>query len=259
MQFRRNPANSQPENTGRPDGAPVHRSLIQSIGLLGVFFFVGATSAVAITTAGASARATHLHYDAFLSGVPIGTAIVTVDVDSGRYRISGTARSQGVAHLFSGWRSDFLAVGMIEAGQPVLGAYAYDEREKKKHRVLWLTDGTVRQVKNNEVRPSRPTQTGTDILTAFFLAPDCWSDRQLHTGRYSYRITGKPSKHPDGCHFVVTDDDGDRSRFHVRFGEFNGLRVPVEATTRGFLRGSVRLRTGQEKQTTVDVQLADRQ
>ncbi len=207
------------------------------------------------------ARAATLHYDAFLSGLPIGSAVVDISVSKDAYRIAGTAASQGVAHLFSDWRSDFLAAGQLQNGTPALASYAYDEREKKKHRVLWLSAGTVRHVKNGQVRPSHPVRTGTDILTAFFLQGDCWRDRQLHTGRYSYRVTGRSSSEGDGCHFEVSDSDGDRSRFHVRFGEHDGIRVPIEARSKGLLRARIKLRPvtvpPPEDQNTVDMLLAE--
>jgi hypothetical protein len=198
-----------------------------------------------------------LHYDAFLSGIPIGSAVVEISISDHAYRVSGTASSQGVAHLFSDWRSDFLAAGRFQHEKPVLTSFAYDEREKKKHRVLWLSADTVRHVKNGLVRASHPVQGGTDILTAFFLQADCWNERQLHTGRYDYRVTGRPSSETDGCHFEVSDEEGDRSRFHVRFGEQDGLRVPIEARTKGLLRGRIKLRPA-DKSASIDRAPEDR-
>jgi hypothetical protein len=181
---------------------------------------------------------------------------VTIDQTANTYRITGTASSQGVAHVFSDWRTDFLAAGEILGGTPLLTMYAYDERERAKHRVLWLSAGRVSHVKNGQVRPSHAVSTGTDILTAFFVQPDCWTDRQLHTGRFSYRITGRPSRQDGGCHFEVTDSDGDRSRFHVRFGMREGRRVPVEAITKGLVRGRIKLRRAVEP--SAEVLMAER-
>ena len=252
MQFRRNPVlfsavpTALPASTGRRNGAPLYRLLYPLCLIL----------LALILTPGFS-RAASFHYDAYLSGVPIGSAVVLIELDAQDYRISGTASSQGVAHLFSDWRSDFLAAGTVSAGHPMLSAYAYDEREKKKHRVLWLSEGTVRQVKNGRVRPAHPKHAGMDVLTAFFLQADCWKERQLHTGRYSYRVTGRQSAKQDGCHFEITDSDGDRNRVHVRFGEHNGWRVPIEATTRGLLRGRILLRD--QPAAMADLTLAERQ
>ena len=199
-----------------------------------------------------------LHYDAYLSGIPVGSAVVEIDLGVNAYRISGVAHSQGVAHLLSDWRSDFLATGHLRDQAPILTAYAYDERERKKHRVLWLADGQVRHVKNDQVRPAHPVRPGTDILTAFFLQADCWREKALHTGRFDYRIRGRPSSKAGGCHFELQDSDGERSRFHVRFGRHQGLRVPIDASTSGLLRGRIKLRTaGGAPATEPDVLMAN--
>ncbi len=228
MQFRRNPNASHASNGRKPLAGASCRFL----------------TALLILSLSAHARsATTLHYDAYLSGVPIGSAIVEIELDAHTYRISGVAYSEGVAHLFSDWRSDFLAAGKLQNEAPLLTAYAYDERERKKHRVLWLSNGSVRHVKNDQVRPAHPVRPGTDILTAFFLQADCWPEKVLHTGRFSYRMKGRPSGKADGCHFEVLDADGDRDRFYARFGLHQGLRVPIEASTRGMLRGRIKLRT----------------
>jgi hypothetical protein len=183
-----------------------------------------------------------LIYDAFLSGVPVGTAHIELTRTEHDYRIAGTAQAGGPAHLFSNWQSDFHAAGQINAGLPELRTYAYDERERKRQRVLWLQDGTVQQVKNDQVRATLPALSGTDVLTAFFMDPGCWPDRLLHTGRFNYQARGRPAKQPDSCLFRITDDDGDEVRVHVRFGTRHRLRIPITVSTRGPLRGSIRLR-----------------
>jgi len=189
-----------------------------------------------------SAGTTTFLYDAFLSGVPVGTATLTIIRDERSYRIAGTASAGGVAHLVSNWRSDFHAFGRVEKGKPLLVSYAYDERERTKQRVLWLHDGLVRQVKNDQVRASFPALAGTDVLTAFFIDPGCWTDRLLHTGRFNYRIQGRPAKEADACRFEIIDDDGERLRVDILFDNHEGLRVPVRVSSRGLLRGSIRLR-----------------
>jgi hypothetical protein len=192
--------------------------------------------------AGLPAHSATLIYEAFLSGAPVGTAHLRITRTESSYRIAGTAAADGMAHLFSDWQSDFHAVGRFAGGLPVLLSYAYDERERRKRRVLELHDGVVRQVKNGQVRAAFPVLGGTDVLTAFFVDPGCWHERLVHTGRYSYRIHGRPSKTPGGCEFEVSDEDGGRTRVHVRFGTHADLRVPVLVSTRGLLRGSIRLR-----------------
>ncbi len=190
----------------------------------------------------AMANATTLHYDAFLAGVKIGTATVTVERTQNTYRINGEAAANGVAYLFSDWRSEFYAGGSFVSGAPQLESYGYDERERRKHRILEISNGEVRQRKNGKPRPVRPLLGGLDVLTAFFIAPDCWQEQLLHTGRYNYWIRGRPSSRAGWCRFEVTDDDGDRDRVQVEFEDYQGVRLPVRMTTEGLLRGSVRLR-----------------
>ncbi len=202
-----------------------------------VFALLMALSPPALTASG-----TALIYDAFLSGAPVGTARLTFNRSESGYRIEGTASADGVAHLFSSWQTHFQAVGGFREGRPQLQRYAYDERERRKRRVLSLAEGMVHQVKDGQVRSSFPVLSGTDVLTAFFVEPGCWPDRLLHTGRYNYRIQGRPAKQPDSCDFVISDDEGSQTRIHVRFGMHERFRVPVLVRTRGLLRASVRLR-----------------
>jgi hypothetical protein len=243
MRFRRNSTSSQP-SIGREHHHGASRPTSAALLILAL---------VSLPTSAAT-----LHYDAYLSGIPVGSAVVEIDLDVHAYRISGVAHSLGVAHLFSDWRSDFLAAGHLQDHIPMLTAYAYDERESTKRRVLWLTDGKVRHVKNDQVRPAHPVRSGADILTAFFLQADCWREKTLHTGRFDYRIRGRPSSRAGGCYFELQDSDGDRSRFHVRFGRHQGLRVPIEASTRGLLRGRIKLRTARgARATEPDVLMAN--
>jgi len=192
----------------------------------------------------APAEAATLHYDAYVAGIKVGAATVTIDRDRERYRITGDAAAGGVAHLFSDWRSEFHAGGQFIDGYPELNEYGYDERERKKRRILTLEDGLIVQTKNGEPRPPVPLLDGLDVLTAFFITPACWGDQLLHTGRFNYRISGRATRAEGGCQFRVLDDDGDEDRVHIVFGSYQGQTVPVRMTTGGLLRGRVVLKSG---------------
>ena len=188
------------------------------------------------------AFATTLYYEAFLSGIKVGAATVTVERDGTTYSIRGSAAVQGAAHLFSDWRSVFSVDGIFASGAPELVEYSYLENERKKQRALTLRDGVVEIVRNQKQRPPRPALEGMDVLTAFFIEPDCWAERLLQTGRHSYSLSGKPSTSAGGCRFLVVDDDGDRDRVHIVFEVHQGRRFPASLTTGGLLRGSVILK-----------------
>lgn len=165
MQFRRNRTRSHTTISGKRHDASF-RLIPRAASLMLIAF---SSLSPGLLPGGNSVHAAPLHYDAFLSGLPIGSAVVVIDLTTAdAYRISGSATSQGIAHLFSDWRADFLAAGRLRAGTPMLTTYAYDERERKKQKVLRLSGGTVIEVKDNQVRRSHPAHTGTDILTAFF-------------------------------------------------------------------------------------------
>jgi len=193
----------------------------------------------------ATGEAATLHYEAFLAGVRVGAATVTVDLNGQSYAIRGDASATGVAYLFSDWRSEFHAGGRIVNGHPQLLAYGYNEHERRKQRILVLEDGLIHMTKNGKPGAPVPVLDGLDVLTAFFIQPDCWESQLLHTGRSNYRVEGRPAGRAGGCLFEVADDDGDRQRMVVEFGHRSGLVVPVKMTTRGLLRGSIVLRSAQ--------------
>ena len=181
-------------------------------------------------------------YDAYFAGLKVGAAEVEVVLDANDYRVEGSAAARGVATFFSDWRSEFYASGIIIDGTPELTTYGFDERERTKHRVLTLADGQVEVVRNGEARSPVPVLEGIDVLTAFFIAPSCWSTQLLHTGQYNYWVNGRPGRQ-DGCDFQVEDDDGDRSRVQIWFEEHHGRVVPARLSTGGLLKGRIILRS----------------
>lgn len=213
-----------------------------------------------LASAASVAFADTLHYDAFLAGIRIGTATVTIHRDARRYGIEGEAAVRGVASLFSDWQSRFYAHGQIQDHRPKMTSYGYDEREGKRHRVLRLSNGKTRQTRNGRLGPARPAPDGLDVLTAFFIEPACWDTQLVHTGRSSYRIEG--TRNPSAptandpsprirCEFLVRDEDGDQRRVHVIFDTRDGLLVPARLRIGGLLRGTIRLRKAEPPATLV--------
>ncbi len=199
-------------------------------------------SAACASSAASTSAATTFDYDGLIAGVKVGSAHLSVERDASGYRITGQALTNGVARLLSDWRSEFYAQGLIEGGRARLLRYGYDEKQGRKHRILSLEDGQVRQISDGRTRPPRPALEGLDVLSAFFLEGGCWQRRSLHTGRRAYLIEGRSSPGGGACDFRILDEDGDRDRVRVVFEQRDGLRVPVRVTTRGWIRGVVLLR-----------------
>jgi hypothetical protein len=196
-----------------------------------------------------SLAAATYHYEAYFAGLRVGSAIVEVDRDSLRYQIKGSAAARGVATFFSDWQSEFYATGVFADSAPELLTYGYDERERKKRRILRLADGTVETTRNGKARPAMPVLDGLDVLTAFFIVPACWDTQVVHTGRYNYRLDGRRARQ-EGCDFQVRDDDGDRSRVNIRFGEHQGHLVPTRLSTGVLLKGRIILKRSEANTTT---------
>ena len=201
------------------------------------------------------ASAASLQYQAYFAGLKVGSATVQVERGVNHYRISGAAAARGVAHVFSDWASEFYAEGHIDSGAPALLSYGYEERERNKHSILRIQHGQVNQTRNGKIRPARPIPAGLDVLSAFFVDPGCWPSRQLHTGRHSYRLKGRPSTVEGGCLFQVEDDDGDIEKLHIIFAERDGIQVPIRLSTRGLLRGSILLQGDEPDALTTQAQI----
>jgi hypothetical protein len=198
---------------------------------------------------GSQAAAATFHYEASFAGIPVGMASVVVERSVHEYRIEGNAAVRGVAAVFSDWQSEFHAVGVFIAAKPKLASYGFHEKERNKTRVLTLSNGVVAITRNGTERPARPVPDGLDVLTAFFVAPQCWPRKLLHTGRYNYRIDGNRSAERNRCTFRVEDDDGDISRVHMEFEEHLGMTIPTRMTTGGFPRGRIVLKQADDTKT----------
>jgi hypothetical protein len=175
-------------------------------------------------------------------GIRVGRAEVTIERSASSYAIEGRAEARGVASFFSDWHSEFYATGRFADGAPILETYGYDERNRSNTRTLELANDTIRMTRNGKPRGPRPALAGLDILTAFFIVPECWSEQLLHTGRYNYRVEGNPNDRLGGCEYLVRDDDGDRARARIAFEELNGRPLPVQLYTGGLLQGRIVLK-----------------
>lgn len=183
------------------------------------------------------------YYDAQVAGIPVGSAAVSIEQDEDGYRISGTAFVRGAAYLVSDWHSDFHASGRMTDGIPDLETYGYEEQDDGKHRELTLSDGIVHITKNGRPRARFPAHGGLDVLTAFFIAPQCWSAQRLHTGRFDYVVRGAPTDPPGSCRFEIEDSDGDKGTVVVTFERHAGRLVPAALHLLGPFPGRIMLRT----------------
>lgn len=197
-----------------------------------------------------------LTFEATVAGAPAGTATIAIARSAHSYRIAGQARATGLLDTLSPWRANFWATGSVIDGQPVPAEYRYVERGRDKRRDVTVRDGTLTVIKNGKERPRRPALPGPDVLAALFLNSECSAELVLHTGRHGYHlgprpaVEGLPAGVPAGpgamvaatgssCRYRVTDDDQDSFDAQLHFAEVDALRLPIEITISGGLRGSL--------------------
>lgn len=77
-----------------------------------------------------------LHYDAYLSGVHVGSARIYLDTTANAYRIAGSARSEGLWERFQQWRAEFAAQGVRQATLPKPSRFTATQTTPKKQREL---------------------------------------------------------------------------------------------------------------------------
>ena len=203
--------------------------------------------AVAAHIAGAVGNVETLRYEGFVAGVKAATATVHVRRGPDGYEVLGDAEARGIARLFGDWRSDFFAVGRLVGATPELVEYGYVEREGRKYRDVYLSEGLVRVIKNGNPRPTHPVLPGVDVLTAAFIRPTCDARQVLHTGRRSYRLSRIGQAIDGGCRYLVVAGDGDRYKVRIQYGAVGALTVPVRFTVAGFPQGKIILVDGDEQ------------
>jgi hypothetical protein len=181
-----------------------------------------------------------LRYQAYVAGAPVGEATVTVTVVDDHYQVVGDARSNGLLRGFSQWRNRFAAHGRLHDAGPQPITFNYSERDSRKTRDVAVREGVLEQTKNGRQRPQREAPSGSDVVSALFVAPRCEDDHQLHTGRYAYMLT-RLDAGPGSCRYLVTDDDDDSFEIELEFGDHGGLVVPQSITVYAWLTGRVEL------------------
>ncbi len=201
---------------------------------------LGALVTPVVADAGADAGTTALRYQAFVAGVPVGEATVAVSVGGGRYRVEGSARSNGLLRGFSDWRNRFRADGRLAGPVPAPTEFTYTEEDRDKRRTVLVRDGMLQVTKNGKHRPERPSPRAPDVVTALFVLPSCEDDQVLHTGRHVYRLS-RLDGGAGRCRYAVVDDDGDRVEVEVALAERGDLVVPESITVRGWLTGRIEL------------------
>ena len=168
-----------------------------------------------------------------------------VDISADDYSLSGTAKAQGILKWFGKWRSRFEVKGRIKGDELTLDEYRYVEREEHKRRELSVRDGVLRVIKNGKPRRPREALPGTDVLTSFFIKPQCHDEQLLHTGRHNYQLRRLgPTIETAGtsrCRYEIYDDDGDRYVASVEFAQLGDLTIPVKMTIGGFIQGRMEL------------------
>lgn len=181
-----------------------------------------------------------LRYQAYVAGAPVGEATITVAVVDDHYQVVGDARSNGLLRGFSQWRNRFAAHGRLDDAGPQPITFSYAERDRRKTRDVAVRDGVLEQTKNGKRRPRRDAPSGSDVVSALFVAPRCEEDHQLHTGRCTYLLT-RLDGDSGSCRYLVTDDDDDSFEIELELGSHGGLVVPQRITVYAWLTGRVEL------------------
>ena len=65
--------------------------------------------------------------------------------------------------------------------------------------------------------------------------------RSVHNGRSHFHMERVASEREDVCRYQVIDDDDDRDKADIRFGQRGDLIVPISITVRGYLTGRLLL------------------
>ena len=182
-----------------------------------------------------------LRYDAFLGSTRAGVVKVALTRDGDRYAVRGEAKSKGLMETLKSLKARFSASGTLADGEPHPERYEYYQKDNSKERLISVRDGEVSYQKNGEVRPTRPALPGMDMVTALWVAEDCHSVNEVHTGRSAYHFSVLAAS-PNECHYRVEEEDEEPFELAIRYGQRDGVRVPLLISSKGGWGGQIRIR-----------------
>ncbi len=187
----------------------------------------------------AFAKSIELRYMAYMGTAEAGEIRLVVEVTGTEYVVKGEAVSLGLMELIKALRARFVAKGSVSASGPAPTSYEYHHRDNSKERLVTVANGEVTYRKNGEQRPNEPVKPGIDLVSALWMAPACKDLGNVHTGRSLY-VFSLTSGSADQCEFRVVSDD-ETFDVAIKYGNRNGLRIPVSISSTGFFAGEILL------------------
>lgn len=211
-----------------------------------------ATAAMAVSAVSAMATpavetlALQLEYKVFIRGVRVGDAHVLAETGGGRYRVCGSMQTTDVWARIVPWEARFDVRGRIEEASAVPETFRMRELERRKRgRVIHVTDGVLRQVRNGEPLEDQPAPEGVDLMSFFWVTARCDAELVVNNGRKSYAMVLRERNVGDDgterCDYEVPDDDGKASPARFDIISRHGRRVPQTVTVPAKLRRQLRL------------------
>ena len=184
----------------------------------------------ALLIAGFAGASTH-SYDAYVGGMKVGEASVSVHIAASEYQVTGNARAVGFSRLLTAWRSLFSVRGKVrEDGAHADSMELRQEKKRKRTKEILIQDGTVSYFKNGKQKFARPAPESTDILTALFAKQNCQQANAVHNGKDIWQVQLLSEyRHADTgvrvCEFSVTDDTNRTFDARVHFAQLEGRSV----------------------------------
>lgn len=114
--------------------------------ILAIVGSLGALPVLADSPARADERL-QAHYQATLSGLPIGSGSVVVEIGRNRFSISATGKAAGLMRVLGGGTGEVTAQGTITGKKLLTASYAHAIHSSKLQAVnMTLTSGSVKQL-----------------------------------------------------------------------------------------------------------------
>lgn len=183
---------------------------------------------------------TQYDYLAYSGGLSAGVAVVRVTRDQDAFEIHGEAEASGFLGWLSRWRSRFEVVGRLEAGELVVESYKHMEANRSRVKEVEVEHGTIRYVRNGELRAPRDAVAPVDVFSLMFVGGECKQTFRAHSGLMGYDlrlaergIEGEVEK----CIYSAVDDEGDRFEAEVWVETVEGARVPTRLDIEGYALG----------------------